>query len=155
MKKKSLITLIGIIIILAACSEEKTDKDSENQIKEDTINSTYRGENISISISIRQERYDQGEAPVVIIRNDGETSVDYTGLGTSLEYLQDNVWVAVDSDAVGLDELNVLEPGQKMEQKFPPSSILQEGIYRVVFIFNANSNEEKNSKRVAVSFYVD
>ncbi|PIC69082.1 hypothetical protein CSV77_15430 [Sporosarcina sp. P16b] len=110
---------------------------------------------ISISISVRQGRYDQGETPVVIIKDDGETSVDYTGSGTSLEYLQDNVWVVVDSDAVGFDELNVLEPGQKMEQKFSPSYIQQNGVYGIVFKFHANKNEENSSKKIAISFYGD
>lgn len=128
--------------------------DSGNQSKVDAINSTYRSEDVSISIFVEQERYNQGETPVITIRNDGETSVDYTGVGTILEYLQDNVWIAADSYAVTEDKLNVLELGQKMEQKISPS-ILQEGVYRVVFIFKPNSNEEKNSKRVAVSFYVD
>ncbi|ARF17770.1 immunoglobulin-like domain-containing protein [Sporosarcina ureae] len=152
MKKKNLIILIGIIMILAACSEEKDIKDKGNQSKMNNIDSIYKDGDISISISVSQERYDQGETPVVIIRNDGETPVDYTGLGTSLEYLQDNVWVAAD-DAVTEDKLNVLEPGKKMDQKFPQSFIQQKGVYRIVFKFHANRNKE--SKKIAVSFYVD
>lgn len=152
MKKKILMILIGLIMILAACSEEKVIKDRENQNKMDNTDSIYRDGDISISISIRQKTYNQGETPVVIVRNDGERPVDYTGLGTRLEYLQDNVWNAVDSDAVGLDELNVLEPGQKIEQNFSTSTLLQKGVYRIVFKFHTN---EKNSKKIAVSFYVD
>lgn len=150
MKNKILIILIGIVMILASCSEEKDI--NENQSQMDNIDSIYKDGDIFISISVSQERYDQGETPVVIIRNDGETSVDYTGLGTSLEYLQDNVWVAAD-DVVTEDKLNVLEPGKKMEQKFPSSYTLRKGVYRVVFKFHANRNEE--NKKIAVSFYVD
>ncbi|ARF14685.1 immunoglobulin-like domain-containing protein [Sporosarcina ureae] len=152
MKRKNLIILIGIIMILAACSEEKDINDKGNQSKMNNIDSFYKDGDISISISVSQERYDQGETPVVIMRNEGEAPVDYTGLGTSLEYLQDNVWVAAD-DAVTEDKLNVLEPGKKIDQKFPQSYIQQKGVYRIVFKFHANRNKE--SKKIAVSFYVD
>ncbi|WP_255396843.1 hypothetical protein [Sporosarcina sp. P26b] len=37
MKKKSIMMLIGIIMILAACSEENVSKDKEDQNKVDTI----------------------------------------------------------------------------------------------------------------------
>ncbi|PIC57967.1 hypothetical protein CSV80_06580 [Sporosarcina sp. P12(2017)] len=152
MKNKNLIILIGIVMILAACSEEKIIKERENQREMNNIDSIYKDGDISISISVSQERYDRGATPVVIIRNDGETPVDYTGLGTSLEYLQDNVWVAAD-DVVTEDKLNVLEPGKKMEQKLPSSYTQRKGVYRVVFKFHANRNE--GNKKIAFSFYVD
>ncbi|WP_158232838.1 hypothetical protein [Sporosarcina sp. P17b] len=37
MKKRSLMMLLGIIMILAACSEENVSKDKEDQNKVDTI----------------------------------------------------------------------------------------------------------------------
>jgi len=155
MKKKIWLIIIGLITVLAACSEEQVMKDKEFQSDGDNIDSIYTDGDVSISISISQERYKQGETPVVIIRNDGKTSVDYTGSGTILEYLQDNVWSAVDSDAVELDELNVLEAGKKIEQNFSPSTLLQKGVYRITFQFNTIKNDERISKRIAVSFYVD
>ena len=154
MKKINLLLLIGVLLILAACSKERTVQDEENQTEVDPIESTYKDEAISISISTESERYDQGETPVVIIRNHGETPVDYTGLRTSLEYLQDNVWIAAD-DAVTEDKLNVLEPGNKMEQKFPSSSIQQKGVYRIVFKFNEIGDRSSENQRVAVLFSVN
>ncbi len=153
MKKINVLVLIGVLLILTACSKEKTVQEV-NQSEVDPIESTYKDEAISISILAEKERYDQGETPVVILRNDGETSVDYTGLGTSLEYLQDNVWIAAD-DTVTEDKLNVLEPGNKMEQKFPSSSIQQKGVYRIVFKFNEIGDRSSENQRVAVLFSVN
>ncbi len=149
MKKKSLMMLIGIIMILAACSEENVSKDKEDQNKVNTIDSMYKEGGISISIAVSQKRFEQGETPLVSIRNEGDTPVDYTGPGTSLEYLQDGDWVA--EDAVIEDKLNVLEPGKEIEQKLSSSFIQQKGVYRIVFTFHANQNEE--SKKIAFTFH--
>ncbi|PIC96750.1 hypothetical protein CSV69_04310 [Sporosarcina sp. P26b] len=147
--KKSLMMLIGIIMILAACSEENVSKDKEDLKKVNTIDSIYKNGDISISIAVSQKRVDQGETPIVSIKNEGETPVDYTGPGTSLEYFQDGNWVA--EDVVIEDKLNVLEPGKEIEQKLSSSYIQQKGVYRIVFTFHANQNEE--SKKIAFTFH--
>ena len=154
MKKKILLVLIGLIMVLAACEEEKVVKEKESHSNVDSMDSIYTAGDISISLSVSQEIYKQGETPVFIIRNDGKIPVQYTGSGTILEYLQDDVWVMA-GNAVTLDELNVLEPGQKMEEKLSPSDIQQKGVYRVVFRFQVNKSEEKSSQKIAVQFSVD
>lgn len=146
--KKSLMMLIGIIMILAACSEENVSKDKEDLKKVNTIDSIYKNGDISISIAVSQKRVDQGETPIVSIKNEGETPVDYTGPGTSLEYFLNGNWVA--EDVVIEDKLNVLEPGKEIEQKLSSSYIQQKGVYRIVFTFHATKNEE--SKKIAVTF---
>ena len=71
-----------------------------------------------------------------------------------MEYLQDNVWIAAD-DTVTEDKLNVLGPGNKMEQKFSSSSIQQKGVYRIVFKFNEIGDRSSENQRVAVLFSVN
>ncbi|ARK20371.1 hypothetical protein [Sporosarcina ureae] len=66
--KKSLMMLIGIIMILAACSEENVSKDKEDLKKVNTIDSIYKNGDISISIAVSQKRVDQGETPIVSIK---------------------------------------------------------------------------------------
>lgn len=49
MKKKSLLVFIGVLLILAACSNEKTVQDKEKQSEVDSIEPTYKNGDIFIS----------------------------------------------------------------------------------------------------------
>lgn len=154
MKKISLLMLIGVILILVACSKEKTVQDKEERSGVDPIESTYRDEDIFISISAEKEGYNHEETPVITISNDGKTTVEYEDSGTTLQYLRDGVWFPANPNEGVLDILNIIEPGKKEERKFSITH-LSEKKYRVVFKFNEIGDASSRNGRVAVLFSVN
>lgn len=155
--KRAIIILVIIVIgiFIYYISSSASEDEPTYSIQVDDITSSFKDEGVSVSILVEKEQYNQGEIPVIIVSNDGETSVGYQDSGVLWEYFKDDNWKALNINAAGLDQLNVLEPGQKKQVKFAPNSTLQKGLNRAVFIFKVNKNEEHKNKKIAVSFNVD